>query len=197
MNMIVPVPERGQHSAAGQRWYVLQIERHSAKPVEGFLDALEFPSLFPMLIRRRHIKGRMVEDEIPRFGPYILVRFDAACDPWGHLLHSKGKRVGIIAVLLNGQMQPSPVPDEAVWAIRNYQPEPLMAPSAYRYTAGEPCIVTLAGQRREGIFVGYCGSRPRVRIWIFGAERVAEVAACELEPRKLDSGKSLTAESRP
>lgn len=165
-------------------WHVVQIESGKAVTAGDFIEkALEFELLVPLLRRRRHYRGRMVVDDVPRYGVYILARFDAEQDPWGHLMHSKARRCGIVKVLCNAEMRPSPVPDAAVEAIRLYRPaeeEQTLMPHVFQ--PGEPCRRTIAGIKLHAVFVAYVGNRQFVRTWIFGSEHVAEVGSGEIEP---------------
>lgn len=159
----------------------------------GFMAELGIASLCPMLPRHRVARGRIVDDIIPRFGMYLFAHFNVVTDPWGHLTHSKAKRVGLVRVLCNAQSKPSPVPDEAIKVINDYQPEEIVRIEPHHYSPGEACVLTIAGHRRECVFVGYSGNRAFVRTWILGADRVTEVSVSELE--LLDNSSNLAATS--
>jgi hypothetical protein len=175
------------------RWHVVQIQPGYDKSAYDFMRALEFEPFIPMIARRRSVRGRIIDDEVSRFGCYIFGRFDAICDPWGHLSHSKAKRSGIVRVLCNAEMKPSPVPDAAIEAIRAYRPileEPRLT---HIYQPGESCICYIAGIRKEAVFVKYEHNRQFVRTWMFGCEHLVEVRAAELEPLSLDNSTALAA----
>jgi hypothetical protein len=176
-------------------WYTLQIERGHGDTAAQFIRELRFEPYIPVLRARRMLRGKLVEAEVPRFGPYIFARFNAGADRWGHLIHANGKRAGIMRVMCSttgeGDVFPIPVPDSVVDKIRAYEPAAIKTNEPYRYQAGQACFVTVGGVRLQAVFMAYCGTRPMVRTWIFGRPSVVEVKAADIEPQNLDINEGL------
>lgn len=146
-----------------------------------------FQTYLPLIDRRRIIAGIRSTITVPRFGIYFFANFDQREPGWEQIVHGDCKRRGVVDVLRNCD-KPSPVPDEAIDAIKSYQPPiPDEIAEPYRYNPGEYCKVMIAGSSKPAVFVGYQGNRMFVRTWIFGAERVSEVTYAELEPLLIDN----------
>lgn len=174
------------------RWYVAQAVRNREMAAALSVAELGMNAYVPS-IRRQCKRGRqIVEEAVSRFGVYVFVQFDRDSDPWGRLVNDHAKRRKYFErILCNIDGVPSAVPERAMDAIRDYSPpsEETLMPHVYR--AGERVTCFIAGVRREAVFVEYCGSRPFIRTWIFGADRVTEVSSAELEPLILDSSMAL------
>ena len=169
------------------RWFVGQAVRNREIAAAISVVQFGFEAYVPVAQRKRKIGRQLVEVSQPRFGTYIFVRFDREKDPWPEIVrHKPGQRDYFERVLCDVDGIPQAVPDMAMEAIRNYRPpiEETAVPTVY--VPGQRVTCFVAGVRREAVFVEYCGSRPFIRTWIFGAERVTEVSTAELEPLDLD-----------
>ena len=174
-------------------WYVAQAVGGREVAASVAATALGFPSFLPLLPVYRRIGHRLVETSVPRFGVYLFLNFDREMDPWADLMrdnsthhpHPKYFR----RILCDADGIPVPVPEDAMDAVKAFKPPVQEIVARRRYQPGEKVICTIAGVRREAVFVSYCGSRPMVKTWIFGALRTTEVRAAELEP--IDSEKCL------
>lgn len=172
----------------GKQWFVCQAVHNREKVAALSVIQHGFEGYMPEIQRLRRVGRYQVETWEPRFGTYIFIRFDRDEDEWPKLLRQRGCKKYFTRILVNAEGRPSPVPDAAIDAIRAYQPpiaRPLTEPVVYR--PGERVTCIIAGVRREAVFVEYCGKRPFIRTWIFGAERVTEVSSAEIEPLDLDN----------
>lgn len=176
------------------QWFVAQAVRNREIAAALSVVRLGFEAHVPIIRKQRKIGRILAEVDMPRFGTYIFVRFDAFLDDWGALWRKQRRipeRRYFERVLCNAAGDPSPVPDAAMEAIRAYSPPKEETTMPHVYSPGERCSVYIAGQRMEAAFVKYQGNRQFVRTWILGAEHVTEVRAAELEPLDLDGGKPL------
>ncbi len=179
------------------RWHVAQAVRN--REVAAALSVTEFgmKAYVPSTKRRCKRGFQIVEEAVPRFGTYVFLQFDREKDQWGKLVgdHATRRRY-FERILCGSDGLPSVVPNQAIEAIRAYVPPPSREPlMPYVYSPGERITCFIAGVRREAVFVEYCGSRPFIRTWIFGAERVTEVSTSELEPLDLDVSQPLSLEA--
>lgn len=166
-----------------KNWHVVQTERYCEQDASVAVAAHGFEVYVPMLPVSRTQRGKVVNMSVPRFSTYIFANFDRDQPGWQELRHGAPRRAGVVRILTNGAGIPMIVPAAAIDSVRAYRPrDPIAMKPPYRYRPGEPVIWTIAGTRREGVFVEYCGDRPMVRTWIFGCERIAEVSSAELEP---------------
>lgn len=175
-----------------KRWFVAQAVRN--REIAASLSVVQygFEAYLPVIQRQRKVGHQIVDVSAPRFGTYIFVRFDSWEDPWPRLVNEHFKqRKYFERVLCNVDGVPSPVPDRAMDAIRAYQPPMQETHMPHVYKPGERVTCFIAGVRREAVFVEYCGQRPFIRTWIFGADRVTEVSSAEMEPLDLDGGSAL------
>ncbi len=177
------------------RWHVAQAVRNREIAASLSVAGFKFEAYVPMINKRRKVGHMVVVVPTPRFGTYIFLRFDRELDNWGALCrkeHRIARERYFERVLCDADGRPASVPDLVMDAIRAYQPptpqEPAM-PHVYRTGERVSCII--AGVRREAVFVEYCGTRPFIRTWIFGADRVTEVSSAELEPLDLDCDATL------
>lgn len=179
-----------------RQWFVAQAVRNREIAASVAVVAYGFEAYLPVIQRYRRIGHKLIEVSAPRFGVYIFVRFDRDNDPWPNILrigHGHFER-DLRSILCNADGVPSPVPDKAMDAIRAYQPASIKQEEPIIYKTGQRVTWLKAGIRREAVFVEYCGgTRPMVRTWIFGAERIAEVCEAELEPLELDTSHDLDA----
>ncbi len=165
------------------RWHVAQSERNYEVAAAVAAIGHGFESYLPVLPTMRKIGRKMLPFSAPRFGVYFFIKFDRDQSGWESMLHERGTVCRIKRILCDPGGRPSPVPELAIMAIRDYQPPKVVSPEQRRYIPGEPVICIIAGTRKEAVFVEYCGgNRPMVRTWIFGAERVTEVTSAEIEP---------------
>lgn len=171
------------------RWHVVQFERGKHKSAENEIVCSGFLAYTPMIVRRRVIHGQVSDLTVPRFGCYLFANFDRDIPGWQLLTSLGSKRAGIVRILGNDPSRPIPVPDEAIDAIRAYEPTPVEEPRPYLYSPGEPCTIHIGGRKQQAVFVSYQGKRQFVRAWIFGAEHVVEAKAADLEPLDIDNTK--------
>lgn len=172
-----------------KRWHVAQAVRNREIAASLSVVAYGLEAYVPVIQRQRKIGRKLLEVSAPRFGTYIFVRFDAWEDPWPRLVSEHiDRRKYFERVLCSAGGMPLPVPDEAMEAIRNYQPPKQEEAEPYVYTPGERVTCYIAGVRKEAVFLKYQGNRRFVRTWLFGTEHVAEVREAELEPLDLDDG---------
>lgn len=174
-----------QREASGEpRWHVVQAEHGREIPASLAVAELGFETYVPTLPRTYRLGRRLVESTVARFAPYFFARF-ALADHWAELCHSRAAhRRYVVGVLRAADGVPIPVPAKAIDAIRAFSPvQPSKPDEPYVYQPGQRVTWTLAGARRDAVFVEYVGARSMVRTWIFGAERVCEVRAGELEPQ--------------
>lgn len=166
----------------GKNWFVVQTEQNRHVSSSVAIAERGFQAFVPMMQKRRYIAGRYCDITVPRFGTYMFAEFDRDVPGWQELCHGAAKRAGIIRILCNAQMKPSPVPDAAISAIKAYVPPTAVDPEPYRYRPGQRCSVYVAGRRQDAIFLEYRGNRQFVATWIFGAEHTIEVKVADLEP---------------
>lgn len=182
-----------------KQWFVAQAVRNREVAAALSVVRLGFQSYVPVIQRHRKIGRQLVEVSAPRFGTYIFVRFDREIDTHWPDLWRKERRIPaqryFERVLCDPDGRPSPVPDLAMDVIRAYQPPKTEEATPHIYRPGERVTCYIAGVRREAVFVEYCGQRPFIRTWIFGADRVTEVSLAELEPLDLDNSPALTTNS--
>lgn len=176
-------------------WHLIQAQHHRQERAALAIASLGFQAYVPKLQVRRQVARRVVEVEQPRFGVYIFASFDRDVPGWQELQHAIGKEAGIVRVFCDAAGCPIIVPERAMLAVQAFRPRPIEVKPAHVYQPGEPVLCTIAGVRREAVFVEYCGSRPFVRMWIFGSDRVTEVSNAELEP--LDDDGQVAAGSAP
>jgi len=170
-----------------KNWFVAQAVRNREIAASMSVVQHGFEAYVPIIQRWKRIGRVPVEVSVPRFGTYIFVRFDREHDEWPVLLRERTQKQYFTRVLCNSDGRPAPVPDQAMQAIRDYVPEPIpQTTTPIIYKPGQRVTCTISGIRREAVFVEYCGKRPFIRTWIFGAERVTEVSSAELEPLDLD-----------
>jgi hypothetical protein len=166
-----------------KEWFVAQAVRNREIAAAVGVTQFGFEAYVPMMPVKRRRGRKLVEESAPRFGLYIFVRFDPDTDDWGVLTRREGHHTGIARLLKNAGGEPQPVPDAVIDAIRAFtaaDAAPQTGPMTYR--PGQRVICTKAGVRMSAVFVGYCGNRQMIRMWLFGAERVSEVTEAELEP---------------
>ncbi len=170
-------------------WHVAQTVRNREIPASLSVIRLGFEAYVPILHKRRKVGRKFAIVPSPRFGTYIFVRFDRDNSIWGDLCREDaGHRKYFERILCDCTGRPALVPDIAMQAIRAYQPPiPQEIQMPHNYRPGERVICSIAGMRREAVFVEYCGTRPFIKTWIFGAERTTEVSTAELEPLELDN----------
>jgi len=104
----------------GPRWYVLQfcsgaehaaireIAQGEARP--GRLPRPEFQTVLPMQCAMHRVRGHLVEHQVPMFGGYGFVRFDARADDWRVLSGIDG----VIRVMTTRSLTPMPLPDDGL-----------------------------------------------------------------------------------
>lgn len=183
-----------------KQWFVAEASRKGLSiPLRdrGKIDAqisaslyaasLGFETFVPLRPHFRRIGGHLIETQASRYGAYIFVRFDRDSDPWGELSREPPHRTRYFSHLLCDNNIPTPVPERAMEAIRAYEPEPIVPALPIVYKTGQPVVVTKAGVRLVGVFVGYQGNRPKVDIWIFGRVTTTDCSNAELEPLDIDT----------
>jgi len=104
----------------GPRWYVLQlrpghehvaireIAQGEARP--GRRPRPEFQTVLPMQCAMHRVRGKLVEHQVPMFGGYGFVRFDARADDWRVLSGIDG----VIRVMTTRSLTPMPLPDDGL-----------------------------------------------------------------------------------
>lgn len=168
-----------------KQWFVADTVRNRQDEAALSVVALDLEAYIPAIERHRRIGHRTMPVDTPRFGTYIFVLFDRDADPWPDLLHQRPFRQYFRRILSTVDGIPVPVPDRAMEAIRAYSPPAVASLEPVIYQPGQRVTCMVGGLRKEAVFVEYCGNRPMVRTWIFGAERVTEVCTAELEPLEL------------
>ena len=164
-----------------QQWCV-QTKRSQELSVAMRITAQGYETFLPVLQKVRTHNHRREVVSVPRFPRYIFAKFDAIEDEWGPLCNTRG--VTLVMCSPDGIVGPctAPVPEEAMAAMRAYVPAvPIDEPRPYVYTTGEPVRAFIDGTPLGGVFVGYARGRAMVRLWLFGAERIIEVARAALE----------------
>lgn len=109
-----------QSRPLGPRWYVLQfrsgaehaaireIAQGEARP--GRRPRPEFQAVLPMQCAMHRVRGKLVEHQVPMFGGYGFVRFDARADDWRVLSGIDG----VIRVMTTRSLTPMPLPDDGL-----------------------------------------------------------------------------------
>lgn len=165
------------------RWYVVQGKRGHEVTAWYYLGSRGIEAYVPLDMRKRHVRGHFMDVQEPRFNGYFFAAFDRDEEDWRRIFRTpEATRCGIVRLLGNDPEKPPPVPDGVMDAIRAYAPPSQLSYEPHRFSPGEHCTMMLHGQRKTAVFVEYLGSRQFVRTWIFGAERVCEVTASEIEP---------------
>lgn len=167
------------------RWHVAEaVPNHMDEAVKA-AQSIVREAYCPMMPITRKMGRRLQDMDVPRFAPYFFVRF-GRFDDWPALRHHRNFISRILCtnhVDANGftWSSPTPVPDEAIEAIRSYTFDPPKADLPIVYQPGQKVTWTMSGTSRDAVFVGYVGNRTMVRTWIFGAERICEVRVSDLE----------------
>lgn len=167
-----------------KRWFVGETIRDRQDEAALSVTPLGMEAYVPAIIRVRRRGHQIVQEEVPRFGCYIFVRFDRGSDPWPELLRGHGPvNSHFRRFLCNSENTPAPVPDRAMEAIMSWVPPSMdEVKKRIEFKAGDEVVWTEAGVRRSGYFVEYRGKRQFIRAWIFGSERILEVSSAQLEP---------------
>lgn len=163
-------------------WYVAETVRNRQDEAALSVAPLGMEAYVPAIVRVRKRGHHMVEEEEPRFGTYIFLRFDRMADPWPELIHGVSRKKYFQRILSNSDGVPIPVPNRAMEAIMAWKPPRIGDPIPITYQPGQLIRWTVAGKSQEGVFVGYKGKRQYIRTWIMGAEHICEVRTSDLEP---------------
>jgi hypothetical protein len=171
-----------------KRWYAITARRNCEAKASAEVVRHGFEAFVPVMQRPKRTGLKFELATVPRYAPYLFGRFDVRADPWGSLLHDGSARQRpIVKILSDAQGNPSPVPDEAMAAMRAYEPpvEEIAAPRVF--AKGQSLTVYLApGVPMPGIFVGYEHGKPCVRVWIFGREQTTPVSLDAIEAQAVN-----------
>lgn len=172
-----------------RQWFVAETVRGRQDEAALSVAPLGMEAYVPGIVRFRKRGHVIVEEEQPRFGNYIFVRFDRALDPWGDLLRGRGPVNSYFKRFLSdpnpdGFPIPVPVPERAIQAIMAYQPPKIGQIIVPVYVEGQQVMRDLGnGTKVECVFLEYVGKgRSRVKTWMFGKENTVTVSASDLEP---------------
>ena len=172
----------GEADRKGMSWNDADDDTRRQLRAAMFAASYGIEAYIPLQPAVRKIGHKSVEINVPRFGAYVFLRFDRDGDAWSAMLHPNAGGSRFRRLICNSSGRPITVPERVIEAVRAYRPVPVTLPQDRRYQPGERVMLNLKGIRKEAVFVEYCGNRPKVRTWIFGVERIAEVATAEIEP---------------